>query len=183
MRGIRYLVALVSIATAGCGGTSPAAPTSTPGAGLPFQATRYLFRLVGDPNRCTADVSLPIGLVSLTVVLTPDAAGWTARPENPANGSLTLILRPGTLPVTPPRLSVAGTAQGFATDGGALPATSRATFGSTADGVVPISGMMPLGPITAAGPVDGTVVFTFLNITTTCPAGATLWSLTPLTTS
>jgi hypothetical protein len=178
----RFLL-VVLLLVPGCGGKSPAAPTSTPGAGLPFQATRYLFRLVGDPARCTADASVPIALVSLTVILTPDAAGWTARPDNPANGSLTLILRPGTLPVTPPRQSVAGTAQGFANDGGALPVPSRATVGSTADAVVPITGMMPLGPVTAAGPVDGTVVFTFLNTTTTCPSGATLWSLTPLTTS
>jgi hypothetical protein len=182
---MRRFLLLVVMLLSGCGGASPAAPTSTPGAGLPFQATRYLFRLVGDPARCTTEAFLPVALASIIVILTPDAAGWTARPDNPANGSLALILRPGTLPVTPPRLSVAGTAQGFMDEGGTLPlpGAARAVLGSTPDAVVPISGMMPLGPITAAGPVDGTVVFTFLNSTTTCPTGATLWSLTPLTTS
>jgi hypothetical protein len=180
------LVAVVLVS--GCGGRSPAAPsTVTPGGGLPFEAKRYEFRIVGDPSRCTGDVRAT-PLVSLSVNLTPDASGWTARPDDPANGTLLLTLRQGSLPASPPRFPLAGTVQGFAMDVGSpllpFPTGRRVTFGSNPDGVAPISGVTVGSLIlTAVGPVEAPVTFTLDGATSTCPSGAALWSLALLTAS
>jgi hypothetical protein len=176
---MRSFLLLAFVIVSGCGAHSPAAPsTVTPGAGLPFEAKRYEFRIVGDPLRCTGDVRAT-PLVTLAVNLTPDASGWTARPDDPANGTLVLTLRPGALPAAAPRVLLAGTVQGFAMDVGTVllpfPTGRRVIFG---DSVVPISGFT-VGSlvVVAVGPVEGPVTFTFDGATSTCPSGATLWSL------
>jgi hypothetical protein len=185
---MRSFVLFAVVLVSGCGAHSPAAPsTVTPGGGLPFQATRYEFRIVGDPRRCTGDVLRASTLVSLNVNLTPDASGWTARPDDSTKGTLVLTLRPGSLPSSPPRFQLAGTVQGFAIDAGSgllpVPTGTRVTFGSTTDGVAPISGVTPASILTAVGPVEGTVTFTLDGLTSTCPSGAALWSLAPPTAS
>jgi len=73
---MRSFLLLAVVLVSGCGAGSPATPsTVTPGGGLPFQATRYLFRIVADPLRCTDDALRAGTLVSLNVSLTPDASG------------------------------------------------------------------------------------------------------------
>jgi hypothetical protein len=181
---LRSFLWLGLVLLAGCGAHSPSAPSTTaPGGGLPFQSALYELRIVGDPLRCTGDVLRVGTLVSLAVNLTPDASGWTGRPADPANGTLVLTLRPGSLPSSPPRFQLGGAVQGFAIDAGTGPLPVRTgrrlTFGSTADAVTPISGVTPGSVLAAVGPIEGPAAFTLEGLTTTCPAGAVLWSLVP----
>ena len=83
---MRAFLLVAAVLVSGCGGRSPAAPsTVTPGGGLPFEAKRYEFRIVGDPSRCTGDVRAT-PLVSLSVNLTPDASGWAPVPASGSRG-------------------------------------------------------------------------------------------------
>lgn len=176
---MRWFLLLAVVVASACGAHSPAAPsTETPGAELPFETKRYELRIVGDPSRCTGDVRAT-PLVTLGVNLTADASGWTARPDDPANGTLVLTLRRGAQPAVAPRVPLTGTVQGFGMDVGTIllpfPTGRRVTFGDTG---LPISGFTTGSPIiVAVGPVEGAVTFTFAGATSTCPSGAALWSL------
>src|SRR4029078_8798058 len=92
-----------------------------------------------------------IPLVTLGVNLTADAAGWTARPDDPANRPLVLTLRGVAQRAVAPRVPLTGTVQGFAMDVGTIllpfPTGRRVTFGDTG---LPISGFTTGSPLIVA---------------------------------
>ena len=124
-------------------------------------------------------------VVSLRATLQPDASGWTATPENPSNGALSIRFTPGAVPVAAGQTSLAGSARGFADDAGisfggqpSVPTGTRVTLGTGTD-AVPHTGLLVLD-IAANGTFDGPVTFSRDGVTSTCPAGAVTFQLNRL---
>jgi hypothetical protein len=170
----RATLALVALLATGCGSSSPAAPSDPSGAGsLPFQAGRYRLSIIG--LQCGSPAfDTPLPSVFLGVTLQSDGAAWVAVPE-PSNGTLRLRFEKG--PAIPNLTAVvlSGTMSGTADDEGPA-GTPGADATRVAIAVASVSGTM-LSPESAAGRIEGPVVFTRAGSSIACIPGAVSWTL------
>lgn len=180
MRLRNVLIALPLIAVACRGTPAPPSPSGVPlGGGLPFEGTRYSLQIFGDSGRC-GDVTPPVvgTSVGMFVTMTPDATGWTARPETASAGTFTMRFEPGSAAIGPLQVPIAGSVNGFFDDAGLSgvvpPNGTRFTAGAGAS--VPLSGRSPFTSF-ATGTFDGIVTFSRDGRTVSCPPGGVSWSV------
>ena len=186
MRSVRYVVALLSIAAAACGGTSPAAPTDLPpaGGGLPFIQGTYALTFLGDGLQCGDLKNPPAGTaVSVRATLRADSTVLTATYEN---NKVTLRFEPQSAPAGTGAafgIAIAGTARGFADDEGVLadprfsttPNGTRIAFAENAA----LSGSMSAARVSdsSLGKVDAPVTYSRNGVASQCPPGVVVWML------
>lgn len=179
----RRILILAAVLASACG-SSPAAPTpSVPASsGVALGTGRRNLIIIGDSLKC-GDVRDPQSgtAIDVDVMVTSEGMASMLRANDRDGGSFEIRIEraPGTgmfgaIPLT-------GSAQGYAIDsvddGVHTPSGTKLTFDPAGASPVPLTGLSPFTSF-ATGTFQGTVEFSRSGVVSSCPAGATSWSLT-----